>query len=199
MISILLPPLTLYHFVHCYEFYKPYQFNTLLSLSFSAKRCELYKGFVHFTDSNALKLLRYCSTRWLRFLTCIQRVLNQWAVSQAYFESHDDVFSYTFYSHDFSSISPQSAQGKIQKLEREMCKLVERFLGYLVPAMAIMDIPLKEIQYGKENQLADEDLFTGTATKELIRNEDLTPTMERRFFQWVHCCFLFDVMSSNYF
>lgn len=71
----------------------------------------------------------------------------------------------------------------IHKVEREMCKLVKRFLGYLVPARAIMDIPLKEIQYGKENQLADEDLFNGTVTKGFIRNEDLTPTTERRFFQ----------------
>lgn len=42
----------------------------------SAKRCEVYKEFVDFTDSDHLKILRYCSTRWLSPLTCIQRVLN---------------------------------------------------------------------------------------------------------------------------
>ncbi|XP_013858856.1 uncharacterized protein LOC106514241 [Austrofundulus limnaeus] len=48
----------------------------------SAKRCEIYKEFVDFTDSDHLKLLRYCSTRWLSLLTCIQRVLNQWDALQ---------------------------------------------------------------------------------------------------------------------
>ncbi|XP_053089559.1 uncharacterized protein LOC117597029 [Pangasianodon hypophthalmus] len=57
----------------------------------SAKRCEFYKEFVEFTDSDNLKLLRYCSTRWLSLLTCIQRVLNQWAALQAYFDSHEEV------------------------------------------------------------------------------------------------------------
>jgi len=52
---------------------------------FSAKRCELYKEFVEFTDSDSLKLLRYCSTRWLSLLSCIERVLNQWAALQVGF------------------------------------------------------------------------------------------------------------------
>lgn len=51
----------------------------------------MYKELVDFTDSDSLKLLRYCSTRWLRLLTRIQRVLNQWAALQAYFKSHHDV------------------------------------------------------------------------------------------------------------
>lgn len=55
---------------------------------YSAKRCELYKECVEFTDT--LKLLRYCSTRWLSLHTCIERVLNQWAALQAYFNSHED-------------------------------------------------------------------------------------------------------------
>ncbi|XP_028296540.1 uncharacterized protein LOC114458355 [Gouania willdenowi] len=49
----------------------------------SAKRCEIYKDFVDFTDSDHLKLLRYCSTRWLSLITCLQRVLNQWDALQA--------------------------------------------------------------------------------------------------------------------
>jgi hypothetical protein len=46
---------------------------------------------VEFTDSEHLKLLRYCATRWLSLLTCIKRVLNQWNALQAYFESHEEV------------------------------------------------------------------------------------------------------------
>uniref|UniRef100_A0A8C6LN13 Uncharacterized LOC107389530 n=1 Tax=Nothobranchius furzeri TaxID=105023 RepID=A0A8C6LN13_NOTFU len=57
----------------------------------SAKRCEIYKKFVDFTDSDHLKLLRYCSTQWLSLLTFVQRVLNQWDALQAYFNSHEEV------------------------------------------------------------------------------------------------------------
>ncbi|XP_056457461.1 uncharacterized protein LOC130391378 [Gadus chalcogrammus] len=56
----------------------------------SAKRNELYKEFVEFTDTDKLKLLRYCSTRWLSLHTCILRMLNQWPALQAYFNSYED-------------------------------------------------------------------------------------------------------------
>lgn len=56
----------------------------------SAKRSEIYKEFVNFTDTEHLQLLRYCSTRWLSLYTCIQRVLSQWAALQAYFNSCED-------------------------------------------------------------------------------------------------------------
>ncbi|XP_028298719.1 uncharacterized protein LOC114461079 [Gouania willdenowi] len=39
----------------------------------------------------AAQLLRYCSTRWLSLITCLQRVLNQWDALQAYFNSHEEV------------------------------------------------------------------------------------------------------------
>ncbi|XP_059179856.1 CB1 cannabinoid receptor-interacting protein 1b isoform X1 [Centropristis striata] len=48
----------------------------------SAKRCEVFKEFVDSPHSDQLKLLRYCSTRWLSLLICIQRVLNQWDAIQ---------------------------------------------------------------------------------------------------------------------
>jgi hypothetical protein len=57
---------------------------------YSAKRNELYKEFVEFTDTDKLKLLRYCSTRWLSLHTCILRMLNQWPALQAYFNSYED-------------------------------------------------------------------------------------------------------------
>ena len=57
---------------------------------YSAKRNELYKEFVEFTDTDQLKLLRYCTTRWLSLHTCIQRMLNQWPALQAYFNSYED-------------------------------------------------------------------------------------------------------------
>ncbi|KAK7162489.1 hypothetical protein R3I93_006718 [Phoxinus phoxinus] len=35
----------------------------------SAKRCEIFKEFAEFTDSETLKILRYCAIRWLSLLT----------------------------------------------------------------------------------------------------------------------------------
>ncbi len=68
------------------------------SLVFTAKRCELYKEFVEFTDSDNLKLLRSCSTRWLSLLTCIQRVLNQWdALQDCYSRLHSADVSTIYY------------------------------------------------------------------------------------------------------
>ena len=40
-----------------------------------------------------------------------------------------------------------------------MCRLMKRILGYLIPARAIVGVPLREVEYGDGHQLADEDLF----------------------------------------
>ncbi|KAF7200794.1 transcript variant X1 [Nothobranchius furzeri] len=68
----------------------------------SAKRCEIYKEFVDFTDSDHLQLLRYCSDRRLSLLTCVQRELNQWDALQAYFNSHEEV-ERSAKTHDLAS------------------------------------------------------------------------------------------------
>ncbi|XP_050964414.1 uncharacterized protein LOC127164487 [Labeo rohita] len=120
----------------------------------SAKRCEVYKEFVDFTKSDHLKLLRYCSTRWLSLLTCIQRVLNQWDALQAYFNSHEEVersvkvrdlashlrdpIMKTYFLFLSAALKPlsefniafQSEGVQIHRLEEEMCRLIKRILGY---------------------------------------------------------------------
>ena len=57
---------------------------------YNAKINLLYKEFVEFTGTDKLKMLRYCTTRWLSLHTCIQRMLNQWPALQAYFNSYED-------------------------------------------------------------------------------------------------------------
>ncbi|XP_042610129.1 uncharacterized protein LOC122143633 [Cyprinus carpio] len=177
--------------------------------AYCAKRCELYKEFVEFTDSDSLKLLRYCSTRWLSLLSCIERVLNQWAALQAYFNSHEGLETNTkirdlskhlndplikayfkFLSvalkplSDFN-IAFQSEQVQIHKLDKEMTRLIKRMLGCLVPAKAIMDVPLKEVNFGEGHQLADEDLFIGGDTKAFIRTAEFPVPTKNKFFQTV--------------
>ncbi|MED6295423.1 hypothetical protein CHARACLAT_031732 [Characodon lateralis] len=48
----------------------------------------------------------------------------------------------------------QSEGVQIHRLEEEMCRLIKRILGFLIPARAI--VPLKEVEYGEGHQLADE-------------------------------------------
>lgn len=71
----------------------------------------------------------------------------------------------------------------MHKLDREMSRLIRRFLGYFVPARSIMDIPLKEVDYGWENHLADEDFVIGAETTEFIRKEDFPPAIKKRLYQ----------------
>uniref|UniRef100_A0A1A8NSA0 Connexin 27.5 n=1 Tax=Nothobranchius rachovii TaxID=451742 RepID=A0A1A8NSA0_9TELE len=173
----------------------------------SAKRCEIYKEFVDFTDSDHLKLLRYCSTRWLSLLTCVQRVLNQWDALQAYFNSHEEV-ERSAKIHDLAShlrdpvmkiyfmfltaalkplsdfnIAFQSEGVQIHRLEEEMCRLIRRILGYLIPARAIVGIPLREVEYGQGHQLADEELFIGADTKAFMKSVELPMSTEKKIFQ----------------
>nr|XP_034963326.1 uncharacterized protein LOC118081165 isoform X1 [Zootoca vivipara] len=175
----------------------------------SAKRCEISKDFVDFTDSDHLELLRDCSTRWLSLLTCIQRVLNQWDALKAYFDSLEEVEKcaklrdlaghlgdpvmkiYFFFLaaalKPFSefNIAFQSEEVQIHRLEEEMCRLIKKILGFLIPARAIVGVPLREVKYGEGHQLPDEDLFIGANTKAFMRSTELPMTAEKKIFQTV--------------
>ncbi|XP_059397935.1 uncharacterized protein LOC132130252 [Carassius carassius] len=172
----------------------------------SAKRCEVYKEFVDFTDSDHLKLLRYCSTRWC-LLSCIQRVLNQWDALQVGWPTLTvmkrsvkvrDLASHlrnpivkTYFLFLSAALKPlsefniafQSEGVQIHRLEEEMCRLIKRILSYLIPARAIMGVPLREVEFGEEHQLADEDLFIGADAKTFMRSAELPVSAEKKIFK----------------
>lgn len=77
----------------------------------------------------------------------------------------------------------QSEQVQIHKLDKEMTRLIKRMLGCLVPAKAIMDVPLEEVNFGEGHQLADEDLFIGGDTKAFIRTAEFPVPTKNKFFQ----------------
>ncbi len=64
-----------------------------------------------------------------------------------------------------------------------MCRLIKRILGYLIPARAIVGVPLREVEYGDGHQLADEDLFIGADTKAFMRSAELPVSAEKKIFQ----------------
>lgn len=64
-----------------------------------------------------------------------------------------------------------------------MIRLIKRMLGCLVPAKAIMDVPLEEVNFGEGHQLADEVLFIGGDTKAFIRTAEFPVPTKNKFFQ----------------
>ncbi|XP_061738203.1 uncharacterized protein LOC133539903 [Nerophis ophidion] len=161
----------------------------------SAESCEIFKEFVEFTDSETLKLLRYCATSWLSLLTCINRVLNQWDALQAYFASHQDVekpgkvktlaehltskktkFFFLFLSQALKPLAEfnvmfQAEGVMVHRLHREMTSLVRRIMGRFLPASLIADVPLKDVKFKDASlQLRDSELFLGAAAQSLLED-----------------------------
>ncbi|KAI4827694.1 hypothetical protein KUCAC02_031072 [Chaenocephalus aceratus] len=114
-----------------------------------------------------------CATRWLSLLTCINRVLNQWNALLAYFESHEDVEKP---GKDFN-VAFQAEGVMVDRLHKEMCSLVRRYLGRFLPAHLIADVPLKEIQFQDTSlQFPDEDLIIGDQAQTFLEdNKDELP------------------------
>ena len=54
------------------------------------KRKQVLKDFQEFTETEPLKLLRHCSTRWLSLERCVRKLLQQWAALKSYFNSHEE-------------------------------------------------------------------------------------------------------------
>ena len=57
----------------------------------SSKRREEYKEFLEFTETEPLKIVKHCSTRWLSLEKCVGRLLHHWEALKSYFNSHNDV------------------------------------------------------------------------------------------------------------
>ena len=54
------------------------------------KRKQVLKDFQEFTETEPLKLLRHCSTRWLSLERCVRKLLQQLAALKSYFNSHEE-------------------------------------------------------------------------------------------------------------
>ncbi|KAJ4927154.1 hypothetical protein JOQ06_014890 [Pogonophryne albipinna] len=130
----------------------------------SAKRCELNKEFVEFTDTDTLKLLRK-----VRMLA-------------GHLSSKETKFFFFFLSHalkplvDFN-VAFQAEGVMVHRLHKEMCSLVRRYLGRFLPAHLIANVPLKEIQFQDTSlQFPDEDLIIGDQAQTFLEdNKDKLP------------------------
>ncbi|CAL8291763.1 unnamed protein product [Gadus morhua 'NCC'] len=135
-------------------------------------------------------------------------MLNQWPALQAYFNSYEDEtsvkvrdlagylndpeikFDFLFLS---AALKPLVAfntafQGEgvlIHKLHNEMTRLVKRYLGYILPARAIANIPVREVSLGQEHQLKNEDLFIGAEARAFLEKEELPSVTMTKIYQTV--------------
>ncbi|ESO99646.1 hypothetical protein LOTGIDRAFT_173655 [Lottia gigantea] len=57
----------------------------------NCKRKEQYNDFLEFTQTEPLKIIKHCATRWLSLEKVIKRTLQQWAALSSYFNSAEDV------------------------------------------------------------------------------------------------------------
>ncbi|KAL5012296.1 hypothetical protein ScPMuIL_010847 [Solemya velum] len=178
----------------------------------SSVRKENFKEFQEFTDTVPEKILKHATTRWLSLEKCIQRTLTQWPALQSYFSSNADaekpgkvkLMRDFFESHEARlyclflefilaplnefNILFQADAVKIIFLDKEMKRLLRKFLGKFVKVAAIGQQQLTDVRYKDiENQLPDQILAVGMRVRAyLAENEDdVEPATTARFFRHV--------------
>lgn len=127
----------------------------------SSNRKEKYKEILEFTDTEPIKILKHCSTRWLSLDKCVNRLLHYWPAFQSYFNSHENVekpgrvkrcasylsnpemrLYFNFISfilqplNDFNTMF-QADESRIGYLKDEITILLRKFMGKFVKAKVI--------------------------------------------------------------
>jgi hypothetical protein len=179
----------------------------------SSNRKEKYKEFLEFTDTEPMKILKHCGTRWLSLEKCVDRLLHHWPALQSYFNSHEDVekpgrvkrcasylsnpemhLYFQFISfilqplNDFNTMF-QADESRICYLKEEITTLLRKFMGKFVKAKVIQSaedltaVPFKNQDY----QLNDNIIAIGVTTRAYMVDhaDDIPPSSLSRFFSSV--------------
>lgn len=173
----------------------------------SAKRKEEYKEFLDFTNTDPLKILKHCSTRWLSLKKCIGRLLQQWPALKSYFASHEEcerggrvqrcterLSSQDMYLHylfldfilpvlDEFNTTFQAESALIGHQHGELMRLFRRFLGKFVKTSVITRYSdLMAVDYKSHtNQHEDSNLAVGLKTREYLQ-------ILQKCQRFLHCC-----------
>ena len=94
----------------------------------SSKRCNKFKEFQDFTESQQHRMLRFYSIRWLSFGSCIERILSQWDALKLYFTSQYFVDRL------------QTSQFLYEQLSDNIPKLYFAFLSYIIPVVNKLNV-----------------------------------------------------------
>lgn len=96
--------------------------------AFSSKRCNEFKEFQDFTESQQYRMLRFYSIRWLSFGFCVERILSQWEALKLFFTSQ--------YLVD----RLQASQFLYNQFSDPISKLYFTFLSYIIPVVNKLNI-----------------------------------------------------------
>jgi len=179
----------------------------------SSKRKELYKEYQIFTETDPLKIIKHCTTRWLSLDNCISRLLQQWPALKSYFASHSDVekpgrvqrcrdwlmdpemvMYYKFLQfilpllNDFNTTF-QADAAMIGHLHKEMYRLLRRLMGKFVLTRVIaVEADVTKVDYANpDNQHDDSHIAIGIYTRTYIAesSEDIPESTTKRLFKHV--------------
>ncbi|CAC5413355.1 KCNT1 [Mytilus coruscus] len=178
----------------------------------SSKRKEEYNSFLDFTDTEPMKLLKHCGTRWLSLERCVRRLLQQWPALKSYFQSHaesekpgrimrcaeflanDEMWLYYAFLdfilpvlNDFN-VMFQAGESMVGFLHTEMVRLLRKLMARFVSIKVItsqQDITKIDFQ-STENQHDNERIAIGWTAREFLSDhEELSPVVVNRFFSSV--------------
>jgi hypothetical protein len=183
-------------------------------LCFSAKRKEEYKEFLEFTDTEPLKIIKHCSTRWLSLQKCVGRFLHHWPALTSYFMSHRDVekpgrvkrsaellsdtkmrLTYLFLDYVLVPLNEfnttfQADESMVGYLMVEMKRLLKKFLAKFVLNAVITssELDLTKVDFRPTvNQQLDKNLAVGMKTRAVLMDKDneVPPEIVASFFRYV--------------
>ena len=180
----------------------------------SSKRKEAFKEFEEFTDTEPMKILKHCSTRWLSLSRCVRRTLLQWPALQSYFSSHEEsekpgrvkrcadglsnpemklYFQFLEFimvpMTEFNTLF-QSEETQIGVLVPECKRLLRKFMAKFVTMQLIKPNAddLTKIDFkDTTKQLSNDYIAIGAKAKTMLVDEQdsISATMERRFYDSV--------------
>ncbi|CAC5396617.1 unnamed protein product [Mytilus coruscus] len=178
---------------------------------FSSKRKEEYNSFLDFTDTEPMKMLKHCGTRWLSLERCVKRLLQQWPALKSYFQSlpesekpcrimrcaeflvNDEMWLY-FAFLDFNlpvlndfNVMFQAGESIVGFLHTEMVRLLRKLMARFVSTKVITSQQdITKVDFKSAENQHDERIAIGWTAREFLSDhEELSPVVVNRFFSSV--------------
>ncbi|CAC5378676.1 unnamed protein product [Mytilus coruscus] len=154
----------------------------------SSKRKEEYNSFLDFTDTEPMKLLKHCGTRWLSLERCVKRLLQQSPALKSYFQSHPESEKpgRIMRCLEFLVNDKMCLVSMVGFLHTEMVRLLRKLMARFVSTKVItsqQDITKVDFK-SADNQHDNERIAIGWTAGELLSDhEELSPVVVNRFFR----------------
>ncbi|CAC5402734.1 unnamed protein product [Mytilus coruscus] len=188
------------------------QSRQALTCAVHSTRRENYKQFQEFTETDPMKIIKHCSTRWLSLERCVQRTLQQWPALKSYFQSHaecekpgrinrcmqyftsDQMWLYFAFLefvmpilNDFN-VMFLAGESMIGNLHTEVVRLLRKMMGKFVTTSTITaQSDITKIDFRcTDNQQDNTRIAVGMKVRVFLSdNDDLAPQTVNNFFSTV--------------